>query len=72
MLTATARLKDGGLQPCGRVSLDRLRALERDGLRGRSLVHALTTDDWGAPPLFLELTGLDENGQPLRVVIPYE
>lgn len=51
--------------------LERLRTLETQGLAGRSLIHALLTDDWGAPPVFLRIVGAGSNGY-VDITIPYE
>ena len=51
--------------------LGRLTALQAQGLVGRSLIHELLTDDWGAPPIFLRVVGLGPDGA-VDITIPYE
>ena len=67
MFTVRAHLVDGSLLDMGSVSAAQLHRLQAEGYEGRALIHALLTDDWGAPPRFVELTRLGE-----RVVIPYD
>lgn len=72
MLEACAYLVDGSMLDMGAVSAAKLRRLEAEGYEGRELINELLTDDWGAPPRFIELIGKDAVGQPLRHVIHYE
>lgn len=51
--------------------LDRLRDLDAQGLGGRRLIHELLTDDWGAPPVYVDIAGTDDAGQAVDVRIPY-
>jgi hypothetical protein len=45
--------------------------LRSSGYKGKSLVHELLTDDWGAPPVGVRLTGTLEDGTPVDEYIPY-
>ena len=40
----------------------KLRKFEREGYQGKMLVHELISDDWGAPPVYFQVTGVAENG----------
>lgn len=40
----------------------KLKTLQKSGLEGKALVHELLTDDWGAPPVIVKLTGVLEDG----------
>jgi hypothetical protein len=51
--------------------LRRLARLEREGLQGRALIHELITDDWGAPPVRVVLSGTDLAGAAFTRSIPY-
>ncbi len=62
---------DGHEFPVGEDFLLRLKELEDSGLRGKSLIHALLSDDWGAPPLFVTITGHGPDGMPVDIRIPY-
>lgn len=67
MFQVSAHLVDGSLLDMGSVPAASLRRLQAEGYEGRALIHALITDDWGAPPRFIELTRLGE-----RIRIPYD
>ncbi|NCT83296.1 MAG: hypothetical protein GXC94_09145 [Comamonadaceae bacterium] len=45
--------------------------LQAQGLEGKQLVHQLLNDDWGAPPVYIDITGADDTGHPVEVRIPY-
>lgn len=51
--------------------LGRLRELREQGFSGKRLVHELLTDDWGAPPRFVRISGMSR-GKVVDEVIPYE
>ena len=72
MLSVSAYLVNGDVLDMGSVAHARLLELQRDGREGRELIDALITDDWGAPPRYVELTGRDADGNPLRLVIQYD
>lgn len=72
MLNVSAYLVDGSMLDMGTVPRARLARLQREGYAGRELVNALITDDWGAPPRYVELTGADVAGNPLRVILHYD
>ena len=45
--------------------------LKCQGYEGKALVHELLTDDWGAPPLFVNLSGKLEDGTDIDETISY-
>lgn len=55
-LTIEAHLVDGGLLRFNAAPglLAKLERLQLQGLRGQELIHELLTDDWGAPPTFVQ------------------
>lgn len=73
-VTVTAALVDGGALDFvpGPDFLDRLRALQAQGVEGREIIHALLTDDWGPPPVFVMVAGTDADGRQIDIRIPYE
>lgn len=72
MLKVTAHLVNGDQLDMGTVSRERLRRLQAEGFEDRELIHELITDDWGAPPRYVELVGADGGSEPLRIVIRYD
>lgn len=72
MIEATAYLVDGSVLDLGRVSIAKLLRLQGEGYAGRELVHALITDDWGAPLRYVKLAGTDDAGKPCEIVIHYD
>lgn len=72
MLSACAYLVNGDMLDVGVYSHSSLRRLQSEGYSGRELIHALITDDWGAPPRFVKLTGRGEDDRRIEIVIPYE
>ena len=52
--------------------LDRLGALQAQGFAGKTLIDQLLTDDWGAPPARVVLTGTDAAGQPFEHTLGYQ
>lgn len=73
-LKAKAYLVDGGLMniPLHESDLERLRSLQEQGLKGKALLHAFLTDDWGPPPLEVRVEGEDSEGDKVNIVIPYD
>ena len=64
---------DGGLTEFskGAEFLRELRSLQSQGFSGKELVHRLLTDDWGAPPLVVEISGKNPDGTTFEMRIPY-
>jgi hypothetical protein len=73
-LKVVARLVDGGEQDLYAPPdlLRKLAAFEKQGLTGKHLVHALFTDDWGAPPQMIVITGSDSSGRRIHRVLEYD
>ncbi|MFH1293961.1 MAG: hypothetical protein ABIJ44_07515 [Pseudomonadota bacterium] len=69
----SVRLVDGGLIEFTKASgfLRELQSLQSQGYTGKQLVHRLLTDDWGAPPVAIEISGQSPDGQDFEVRIPY-
>ena len=72
-IKVSIRLADGGLQEFKRGSdfLQELRSLQSQGFSGKQLVHRLLTDDWGAPPTVIEISGKNSEGKNFEIRIPY-
>lgn len=68
MIQITIRFVDGSLQEFTETNefLLRLSELKEQGYEGKGLIDRLITDDWGAPPVFVEIKGSEINLQ-----IPY-
>jgi len=73
IIKVSIRLVDGGLQEFDEspAFLSELRSLQSQGLMGKQLVHHLITDDWGAPPTVVEISGKDLDGKDFEIRIPY-
>jgi hypothetical protein len=73
MLKVEVNTVNGGAMdwPVPDSILDKLARLRRDGLEGRDLVHELLTDDWGAPPRGVSITGTTDDGRSINEYIPY-
>ncbi len=69
MVRADAHLRDGGLAefdlPDG--SIQKMERLRAEGFSEREIIHQLLTDDWAAPPLYVEL--IQHAGTPPAVCI---
>ena len=52
--------------------LEKLRTLQARGLQGKALIHELLTDDWGAPPKWVTISGTAPDGEAINVRIFYE
>jgi len=68
MIQVTIRFVDGSLQEFSETKefLLRLAELKEQGYEDKELIDRLITDDWGAPPVFVEIKGSEINLQ-----IPY-
>lgn len=73
MLKVSASLVNGGLQESDEADsiIEQLSSLRREGYEGRALVNELITDDWGAPPVGVRITGTLEDGTIVDEYIPY-
>ena len=73
-LVAKVHLVNGDVMeiPLSFEYLDSLRRLEEQGLKGKSLIHALLTDDWATRPAIVELVGETADGASVSISIPYE
>lgn len=73
-IKVTIRLVDGGFQEFtkGPEILKELESLQREGFAGRQLINNLISDDWGAPPSVVTISGIDENGKKVTHTIAYE
>jgi len=71
--TVKAHLADGGLQELtfGPELLQQLESLQKQGYTGKQLIDRLITDDWGPPPVFVEISGTTSDGRIVDVRIPY-
>ncbi|BCV58979.1 hypothetical protein [Shewanella algae] len=74
MILVSISLVDGGLQEFEESDsfLQRLDQLKSEGYEGKSLIHELITDDWGAPPLYVKISGKTSQGQEINEHIPYQ
>jgi hypothetical protein len=72
-IRVSVRLVDGGMTEFskGTEFLRELRLLQSQGFSGKELVHRLLTDDWGTPPLVVEISGKNPDGTIFEVRIPY-
>ena len=73
MIQVQIHLVNGGLQEFSEHPsiINRLIDLRNDGLSGKQLVDALISDDWGAPPSSVSLTGTLEDGTRVEEHISY-
>jgi len=64
MVRITIRFVDGSLDEFEESDhfLLQLNALQIDGYKGKELINELITDDWGPPPLLVEIKGIKEDG----------
>lgn len=74
MIRITIRFVDGGLQEFTESSdfLYRLTKLQDQGYEGKELINNLITDDWGPPPLSVQINGKNPNGSKIDLLIPYK
>jgi hypothetical protein len=73
MIQVSISLVDGGLQEFeeGDSFVERLNELKTQGYEGKSLFHELITDDWGAPPVYVQISGKTSQGTEINERIPY-
>lgn len=73
MVKITIRFVDGSLDEFEESDhfLLQLNALQIDGYKGKELINELITDDWGPPPLLVEIKGIKEDGTKVDLSIPY-
>jgi hypothetical protein len=73
MVKITIRFVDGSLDEFEESDLFLLRmnALQMHGYKGKELINELITDDWGPPPLLVEIKGIKEDGTKVDLTIPY-
>lgn len=48
------------------------RAMQARGVEDWRIVNELITDDWGAPPLVVEVTGTGPDGKPVALTLRYD
>lgn len=67
------RFIDGGMHEYSENPnfIKELRSLQSQGYIGRELINCLISDDWGAPPTVVNISGHDEDGAKVDFVIPY-
>jgi hypothetical protein len=73
-IVVSVGLIDGGLVQSDEEPdvLLRLSTLERQGLRGKQLIHALLfTDHWRPPPTVIEICGKTPDVNLVEIRIPY-
>ncbi len=73
MIQVSIRFVDGGFQEYPESSdfLSRLTELQNQGYEGRELINALISDDWGAPPLSVQIKGKGPDGSEVDLQVPY-
>jgi hypothetical protein len=73
-IKVSIRLVNGSLQEFteGPEFLHKLRSLQSQGLTGQELVDCLISDDWGAPPIVVEISWKDSDGKNYEIRIPYD
>ena len=52
--------------------LRKLKKLRDEGYKGRHLIDTLITDDWGAPPVYVEITGKTKEGKTVTEKLIYD
>lgn len=74
MTQVSISLIDGGFQEFeGSDSFaERLNQLKSQGYEGKSLIHELIADDWGAPPVYVKISGETSEGQEVNEHIVYQ
>ncbi len=72
MLNGCAYLVNGDVLDLGDVCEATLKRLQAEGYAGRALIHELITDDWGAPPRFVEIVGKGASGDSISLRIAYD
>ena len=73
MIQVSISFTDGDFQEYAESSdfLSRLTELQNQGYEGKKLINALISDDWGAPPLVVQIKGRVPNGSEIDLQIPY-
>ncbi len=73
MIQVSIKLVDGGLQELTEEDefICQLEILQNQGYEGKELIHQLLTDDWGAPPVYVDISGTTSNGSVVNIRIPY-
>ena len=73
MIQVSIRFVDGSFQEYSESSdfLSKLTELQNQGYEGRELINALITDDWGAPPLSVQIKGKRPDESEVDLQIPY-
>lgn len=73
-VTISIRLIDGAFHEykIGTAILEELRAFEQQGLSGKSLINNLISDNWGASPISVTISGKDEDGKDFVQSIFYD
>lgn len=74
MLTVGVHSVDGGLQEWSEPDAlhRRLIELRLQGMKGKRLIHALLTDDWGPPPMSVTIHGTLADGTEVDERLPYD
>lgn len=72
-VTVSIRLMDGGFHQytTGPEILEELKSLQQRGFSGKPLIDNLITDDWGAPPTSVTISGTDTDGKNIVHSISY-
>lgn len=72
-ISISVRLVDGSLALFDAEPdiLERLNTFQLQGLEGKELINKLLSDDWGPPPLSVEISGNLVNGDKINIKIPY-
>ena len=52
--------------------LTALYRLQRQGLTGKALIHEWLTDDLKPPPIYIEVSGKDPDGNPVNLKLLYD
>ncbi len=73
MIHVSIKLVDGGFQEQNEDDefISQLETLQKQGYEGKGLIHQLITDDWSAPPIYIDITGTTSNGSVVNIRIPY-
>ncbi len=73
MITVSIRFVDGSMQEFSESAdfLSTLTELQNQGYKGKELIHELLSDDWGAPPLSVQIKGTKSDGTKTDINILY-
>jgi len=74
LVTVSIRFVNGSMQEYieNDFFIGKLRKLENQGYRGKSLINILISDDWGAPPISVNIKGKLADGSVINESIRYE